>query len=155
MRINRSLLVALLLITLSCNTITRALAPVEPTPTPPPTVTVAPTSRVVTETPPPPTPADSDPPILYVPPDCQNIPPATIPPATTVAEPTATPLVAGNPEISTDVQLRVFEELVSTIERVYVYRDFTARIGRASWRRTGLKWKPVWTPRRFTPRCTR
>ncbi len=127
MRIKRSLLVALLLITLSCNTITRALAPVEPTPTPPPTVTVAPTSRVVTETPPPPTAADSVPPILYVPPDCQNIPPATIPPATTVAEPTATPLVAGNPEISTDVQLRVFEELVSTIERVYVYRDFNGK----------------------------
>ncbi len=127
MRIKRSLLVALLLITLSCNTITRAIAPVEPTPTPPPTVAVAPTSPVVAETPPPPTATDSVPPILYVPPDCENIPPATIPPATTVAEPTATPLVAGNPEISTDVQLRVFEELVSTIERVYVYPDFNGK----------------------------
>ncbi len=125
MRIRRSLLVVLLLVTLSCNTITRATIPVEPTLTPPPTATAAPTIPVVTETSPPPT--RTVPPILYVPPDCENIPPATIPPATTVAEPTATPLVAGNPQVSTDVQLRVFEELVSTIERVYVYPDFNGK----------------------------
>ncbi len=127
MLVKRLSLVTLLLVTLSCNTITRTFAPVEPTPPPPPTATVVPTIPAITETPPPPITPEGVPPILYTPPDCQNVPPATIPPATTVAEPTATPLVAGNPELATDVQKRVFEQLVDTINRVYVYPDFNGK----------------------------
>ncbi|MBI3242518.1 MAG: PDZ domain-containing protein [Chloroflexi bacterium] len=127
MPVRRLSLVALLLLTLSCNTLTRAFTPVEPTLAPPPAVTDAPTIPVITETPLTPIDIEGAPPILYTPPGCQNVPPATVPPATTVAEPTATPLVAGNPEISTDEQKRIFEKLVGTIERVYVYPDYNGK----------------------------
>jgi carboxyl-terminal processing protease len=47
---------------------------------------------------------------------------ATIPAATQLAFPT--PELQANPEISTEIQLNVFEETVNTIEAVYIYPDF-------------------------------
>jgi C-terminal peptidase prc len=59
---------------------------------------------------------------VYVPPSCEGQPVATIPPATTVAEPT--PSFEANPQISQDTQVRVFDDLVEQIEEVYLYPDF-------------------------------
>jgi len=59
---------------------------------------------------------------VYIPPGCQNVPLATIPAATALAEPT--PFLQANPEVPGDLQQQVFDELVGTIGRVYVYPDF-------------------------------
>lgn len=58
----------------------------------------------------------------YIPASCQNIAPATISPATALAQPT--PLVQANPEISKEIQQKVFEEVVEVIDEVYLYPDF-------------------------------
>jgi carboxyl-terminal processing protease len=116
------IVVILLLGTLACSSAS-VLAQPSPTPTalptPEPTATLTPTP---TE-PPIPTPS-------YIPAECQAQPLATIPPATTSAQPT--PIVEANPEISADEQLRVFDDLAATINRVYVYEDFN-----------GLDWQTI------------
>jgi carboxyl-terminal processing protease len=53
------------------------------------------------------------------------MPLATVPAATALAEPT--PVIQANPEINSDLQFKVFEEVVSVIEDVYVYQDFNGR----------------------------
>ncbi|MBI5944913.1 MAG: PDZ domain-containing protein [Chloroflexi bacterium] len=95
---------------LACNYVTSLVIP--PTATPPPTVTLTTTPTV---TPEPLSPA-------YVPPICENVPLATISPATALAQPT--PQTEGNPEISRALQQQVFDQTVDVIERVYVYPDF-------------------------------
>lgn len=115
------LLPVLLLVTsLACNTVTNLLntptAPLAPTVSATNTAQPAPATDV-------PTPA----PVLA---GCENIPPATVPPATAIFEPT--PDIAPNSAISTEVQLRVFNELVSVVEEVYVYPDFN-----------GLDWQSI------------
>lgn len=62
---------------------------------------------------------------VYVPPGCEAVPPATIPAATLLAQPT--PELQANPQISTETQLGVFEEAVDIIEAVYVYPDFNGK----------------------------
>jgi carboxyl-terminal processing protease len=57
----------------------------------------------------------------YIPPGCEAVPLATVPPATLLAP---TPELQANPEISPEIQLRVFEQAVDVIARVYVYPDF-------------------------------
>lgn len=105
----------ILLLTLACNTITRGLMGAEPTPTPThsPTPTLAPTF----------TPAPT--PSAYIPPGCENVPPATVPAATALFKPT--PEAAANAPIASDEQQRIFEELVKTVDRVYVYPDFNGK----------------------------
>jgi C-terminal peptidase prc len=85
---------------LACNFVTSNLAP--PTPTP----TTAPTPLAP----------------AYIPPNCQNVALATISPATALVQPT--PELRANPEISKDLQQRVFEQTVDVVEQKYVYPDF-------------------------------
>src|SRR4051812_14489838 len=104
MNVKRLPLIILILLSLSCNAVTRAISPAAPTPssTPEPSVTSL---------------ADS----LYIPPACQGRAVATLPPATQMAEAT---LGAGTEaEISKETQLRVFDELSGTITKVYLYPD--------------------------------
>lgn len=116
----------LILIAISCNTITQAI---NGTPTPildlprltdTPTVTAVTGATATPESISPPTdvPAGG----VYVPPSCQGQPVATLPAATTVAQPT--PSLQTNPPIDQALQLQVFEELVQQIEAVYLYPDF-------------------------------
>lgn len=88
----------LLLFGLACNAVTRGFNPLPP---------VGPDSSS--------TPA-------YVPPGCEAVVPATVPAATEMAG--ATPGGPGNPQISVDMQLKVFDKVVDVINRVYVYPDF-------------------------------
>jgi C-terminal peptidase prc len=60
---------------------------------------------------------------VYVPPECVGKPVATLPAATTVAEPT---ISAGtNPPLSKSEQLSLFEELTGPVPSLYVYPDFS------------------------------
>jgi C-terminal processing protease CtpA/Prc len=61
----------------------------------------------------------------YIPSNCQNIPLATVSPATSLIQPT--PQLQANPEISQDLQKKVFDDVVGTIKRVYVYPDFNGK----------------------------
>ncbi len=122
MNVKRFLLIALLLLTLSCNTVTQVLT--ESMATPVPTVVPVETATpgdIATSTPEA-YPTESSTSSVYVPPSCQGIPLATVPPATTVAEPT--PSLETNPPISTDEQRIVFNDLANTIDDVYLYPDF-------------------------------
>lgn len=123
MNIKRLLVVVLILLSLSCNAVTQVFVPPTPTPTLTPTPTITPTATV--------TPTPTATPLsagLYIPPDCQSGPVATLPPATTVAEPTLGPGL--NPVISTAEQLRVFDALTKQVSAIYLYPDFN-----------GLNWK--------------
>jgi carboxyl-terminal processing protease len=116
MNIKRFLLVALILFSLSCNFVTQGLN-VFPTETPIPTATLTPTQTPLPSATPSPTPAYS-----YIPPECQNRALATLPAATTIAQPT--PSLGTNPQLSKAEQLNVFEELTGKISKVYLYPDF-------------------------------
>lgn len=105
MKSNRLPYILLISLMLACNFITNFITP--------PTATPVPTS-----TPTPMTPA-------YIPPNCLNIPLATVPPATALAQPT--PELQTNPEISREAQLEVFDKMVPIINDVYVYPDFNGR----------------------------
>lgn len=122
MNVKRFLLIAFLLFTLSCNTVTQAFTESTATPVPAmvPSETVSPVD-IATSTPEA-SATESSTSSVYVPPSCQGIPIATVPPATTVAEPT--PSLETNPPISTDEQLIVFDNLANTIDDVYLYPDF-------------------------------
>lgn len=61
----------------------------------------------------------------YIPPNCQNIPLATVPAATALVQ--ATPQLQVNPEISQDLQRKVFDKAVDVINQVYVYPDFNGK----------------------------
>jgi carboxyl-terminal processing protease len=116
----RFLLVAFLLFSLSCNFVTQGLnlSPTETlaaTKTPVPTATFVPTQTPLPTSTPFPTP-------LYIPPECQNRALATLPAATTVAEPT--PGLETNAPLSKAEQLKVFKQLTDTISKVYLYPDF-------------------------------
>ena len=82
------------------------------------TQTPAPATATTTPLPVVPTP-------VYISPDCAGQRLATIPPATTVAEPTLS--LGANPPLTTDQQLAVFDDLASTLNDVYVYPDFNGQ----------------------------
>jgi carboxyl-terminal processing protease len=103
MNIKKALTIFVLLSSLACNFITNAIMGSAPTP-----IIPSPTS----------TSADS----VYIPPQCQNVPLATVPAATALAQPT--PFLQTNPEISQDLQKQIFEEVANRINEVYVYTDF-------------------------------
>lgn len=98
---------------LACNFVTRMVVPA--TSTPAPTATFVPSA---TATPDLLTPA-------YIPPNCQGSAIATVPAATALAIPT--PIVQANPEISTEEQLTVLEDMLEVIDEVYVYPDFNGK----------------------------
>lgn len=108
--------IAFLLLTasmLACNFVTRMVVPA--TATPAPTATFVPT-------------ATATPDLLvpaYIPPVCQGSAIATIPAATALAVPT--PVVQANPELSTEEQLSVLEDMLEVIDEVYVYPDFNGK----------------------------
>ncbi len=133
MKIKRISIALVFLFTLACNftsqvpvstptsvpptfTPTAALPTATPTaalPTATPTAalpTATPTAALPTATP------------LYIPPECVGQPVATLPAATTVAEPT--PGLGTNPYLSKSEQLKIFEELTGPIPDLYVYPDF-------------------------------
>ncbi len=107
MKLKQFACVILIASMLACNFVTGKLAPPTATP-PPPTPTF-------TATPEPLTPA-------YIPSSCENIALATVSPATALAQPT--PELQANPDVSQDLQQKVFDETVDVIEQVYVYPDF-------------------------------
>ena len=109
MKTKRIAFTFLVLSLLACNLASKTFS--EPTPTPSPSLTS-------TSTPEPLKPA-------YIPPGCEAIPLATVPAATALAQPT--PQIQANPEIAPDIQVQVFEEVVDTIENVYVYPDFNGK----------------------------
>ena len=98
---------------LACNTVTQMLSPVTVTPL----QTTTPAASL-TLTPAPLTPA-------YIPPECQSVPLATVPPDQALFQPTVT--AEPNVEISKSTQLKVFDDLTSTVDRVYVYPDFNGK----------------------------
>ncbi len=108
MKLKRLTYVFLIASMLACNFVTSKLIP--PTATPVPSITPSLTATPVVLTP------------AYIPSICQNIPVATIAPATALALPT--PEIEANPEISKELQQKVFDQTVEVIERVYVYPDF-------------------------------
>ncbi len=104
MKIKRFSYILLIAAMLACNFVTSRLTPPTATPAPALTATLEPL-----------TPA-------YIPSSCQNIALATVPPATALVQPT--PELQANPEISQDLQQKVFDDVVDVIEKVYVYPDF-------------------------------
>lgn len=117
MKRKRLALIIVFFLSLSCNAITKTFTST-PTAVPfPPTQTSAPTET--------PFPAPA-----YIPPECQNSAIATIPAATTVAEPTLG--VQANSPIDKEEQLKVFNDLTNTISKVYLYPDFN-----------GVDWKGI------------
>ena len=84
---------------LACNFLTSKLAPL--------------TAKLVPLTP------------AYIPASCQNVAFATIPAATALVQPT--PELNGNPQISPELQKRVFMDTVALIYNHYVYPDFNGK----------------------------
>lgn len=126
----RPALIALIALTLSCNTIYSLTGLITPTPIP----TIPPPTRTPTATPeivavatgtPPLSEAATAPAPSYVPPECAGIAPATIPAETAVFEPTL--IATQNAAITPEVQLRVFDDLVRAINENYVYPDFNGK----------------------------
>lgn len=119
MNSKRFLLVALIILSVSCNFLAQGLN-IYPTDTLlPPTATQIPT---LTPRPPSTLTATPFPASAYIPPECQNQALATVPAETVVAEPTQSPET--NPPLSKTEQLKVFDELTATISQVYLYPDF-------------------------------
>lgn len=111
MNSKRLLLIILVLFSLSCSLVNQALEGFKPTATP--TASLTPTLQ------PSATPVAAG---LYIPPNCEGKPVATVPAATVVAEPTLG--LETNPEISKSEQLSVFDSLTDKIKTVYLYPDF-------------------------------
>ncbi len=100
-----------LLLTLACN-FTARIPAITPTSVAPPSL-----PRITTPTPSLPTSVP-----VYIPPECVGHQVATLPAATTVAEPTISSGI--NPPLSQSEQLKIFDELTSPIPSLYVYPDF-------------------------------
>jgi carboxyl-terminal processing protease len=108
MKIKRFGIIALfLIVTLSCSVFTKAGERFSPTDTSIPTLTSSPVTLT---------------PVVYIPPQCEGQPVATLAPDVTSALPT--PTLEPNPPITKQEQLKVFDELVSRVNQVYLYPDF-------------------------------
>ncbi len=149
----RLMAVVLVLFALSCSFVTRPFLTTTATPTvpaaaqpavstsPAPTrtrpaspsasATMAPLATLVAGI----TPAANVAPPLYVPPACKGKPVATLPPATTIAQPT--PGLGANPTLSQNDQLSVFDAMASKIHEVYLYPDFNG----LDWNATVAKYR--------------
>ncbi len=71
------------------------------------------------------TPLSGIPAPIYMPPQCQGLPIATISPQVALVE--ATPFLQANPDVSPDVQKQVFNDVVDIVNDVYVYPDFNGQ----------------------------
>jgi len=102
---------------MACNFATQLILP--PTPTPTATVTASATSTI--------TPSPTATPLVpaYIPPQCEGRAFPTLSPEEALTRPT--PEYPLNKNISKRVQLRVFQDVVSLIEEVYVYPDYNGR----------------------------
>ena len=113
MNAKRIFIVLVFLFMLSCNFTAQVPVstptPIRPSSTP---TAVLPTFTTV--------PLSATPP--YIPSECVGQPVATLPAATTVAEPT--PSQGTNPPLSTSEQLALFDEITTPIPDVYIYPDF-------------------------------
>lgn len=103
--LKRALIGIILCASLACNFVTNAFNP-QPTPLP---FTLTPNATAS----------------IYIPEQCAGMPLATMPAAALLATPT--PVTAVNPEISSDLQKDVFENVVNTVNQVYVYPDFNGK----------------------------
>ena len=114
MKIRRIAFGVLLAALMACNFATRMIFP--PTLTPTLTVTASPTPSI--------TPSPTVTPLVpaYVPPQCEGQSFPTASPDEVLSRPT--PEYPQNNNISKRVQLRVFNDMVSVIEEVYVYPDY-------------------------------
>jgi C-terminal peptidase prc len=62
---------------------------------------------------------------IYMPPQCEGQPIATISPEIALSVPT--PVLDANPEVSPELQRRVFDDVVGVVNDVYVYPDFNGQ----------------------------
>lgn len=97
---------------LSCNFLNRMVTPATPTPLPTWTPTASPT----------PTPVPLKP--SFLPPECADVPLATAQPNPQVE---TAPVTEPNPEISTQQQREIFEQLTERVTGTYVYPDFNGK----------------------------
>lgn len=111
MRIKSFTLGLLILSSLACNYVTQMIVP--PTPTPLPTATPSIT--------PSPTPTPLQP--AFVPPGCEAVPLATVPPEVAVQPIPEAEVI----EITQGEQMRILREILRIIRDVYVYPDFNGR----------------------------
>ncbi len=117
MKIKRIAFGFLILTLMACNFVTQLIVP--PTATPPPTATATQTpTATVTPTATPLVPA-------YIPPQCAGSALATVAPDIALAQPTLN--AQTNPPVSKSMQLRVFKDVVSVVEAVYVYPDYNGK----------------------------
>ena len=113
MKTKRIAFALLVLSSLACNAVTQLVVPATLTPLP----TAIPVSSLTS------TPAALVP--AYIPPECQSLPIATVPPDQALLQPTVTQEPID--EISQGTQLQVFDELTDTVDEVYVYPDFNGK----------------------------
>jgi carboxyl-terminal processing protease len=111
MKLKRFTYVLIIASMLACNFVTSML--VSPTATPAPTVTQSLTATPTVLA------------AAYIPSICQNVPLATISPATALARPTSA--IPVNPEIPQTHQLDIFKKATDVISHVYVYPDFNGK----------------------------
>ncbi len=109
-------LIALLVLSLACNYLTKALSPAGPTNTP-----IGVGTNTATASPS----GTAQPAGLYIPPGCENVPVATLPAATELAIPT--PAIQANPAINQALQVRVFNETVNVVNQVYVHPNYNGQ----------------------------
>jgi C-terminal peptidase prc len=108
MKIKRLLIAAIfLIVSLSCSLLTKAGEQFSPTDTPVPIQTSSPVPLT---------------PGIYIPPQCEGRPVATLAPEFTSAQPT--PSLEPNAPLTKEEQLDVLDELVAQISEVYLYPDF-------------------------------
>ena len=123
MRKKRIVFGFLILTLLSCNYVTQMIIPATATPLP----TLTPTASA-TPTPVPLVPA-------FIPDECVNVPLATIPPESALAQPTLES--EANAVISKSEQEKILEELSKIVEDVYVYPDFNGK----NWKEIEAKYR--------------
>ncbi len=112
MTLKRLPLVMILFLALACNYITRAI----------PTEFILATSTSTATEAVPITGAMSTLQPAWIPPDCTGTPVATLIPATEQAIPT--PAIQANKPVDQQTQLQIFDQVVQTVNSVYVYPDF-------------------------------
>src|SRR5215203_973217 len=113
MRKKRIVFGFLILTLLSCNYVTQMIVPATATPLPTSTPTAS-----ATPTPVPLVPA-------FIPDECVNVPRATIPPESALAQPALE--VEANADVSKSEQEKILDELSKIVEDVYVYPDFNGK----------------------------
>jgi carboxyl-terminal processing protease len=110
MKIKRIIFGSLILSLLACNFVTQMVVPPTATPTATQTATVT-ASSTPTATPVVP---------VFIPPECSNVPLATVPPDTSAAAPSDVQVT----EVPQDEQLTILRELGHIVETNYVYPDY-------------------------------